>query len=525
MTVGTYKVLIARQTGPAPTTNFRGMYFNEMPMTTFAEWVTAGSSRVNSTFATLQGAWTFYDVSLYGFGNLGDNGSPDAVTFQELSDSGGWFDVSSYAKSFNTARGRDDVGQQVNAGSATITFNNPNSLGYLTGATAQESYYSRTTRIHPGLFGPRNPYTGLYNIFTSNQSIRIHSVSVYTYASISAYAYKDTTYSTGSLYILGSSSYASAVSAIPLFCGQITNIYQNPHPDYQETVASLTDAFGFLNNVKVTPTITAGQYTGTHINAILDAAGWPARARNIDTGSFQMTPTINNASALSACQTLATDNEGGMFIIDGNGFARFESYGYRDDPTNIAYRITFYPEMIRYVTLNRNIADIVNYVTITYATGVATAESTTSQTKKGLRRVDISAPALINAADAQARANKIIAQRAATGVQNLEQDRVVIEFQSNQNRDRIGIDAVVTSPLLDPVYSYTGSLASQFDLYNIHRTLDVSRGFAISDRMSLWVKTMMVVESISHEVTDGGTSHIVRYQMSRNFVASFVGAR
>lgn len=88
------------------------------------------------------------------------------------------------------------------------------------------------------------------------------------------------------------------------------------------------DGFQLLNltTISTVTGATAGQYSGTRIGKILDAAAFPATMRNLDTGSstMQVDPGTANRSALSACQ-LIEQSELGAFYFDQYGFARFVS--------------------------------------------------------------------------------------------------------------------------------------------------------------------------------------------------------
>jgi hypothetical protein len=82
------------------------------------------------------------------------------------------------------------------------------------------------------------------------------------------------------------------------------------------------DAFKVLNLAEVT--ITRGvEDTGSRIGAVLDAIGWSATDRAIDTGeSTVQAATLTGANALTHIQDVAT-SEGGLFFMSGDGQATF----------------------------------------------------------------------------------------------------------------------------------------------------------------------------------------------------------
>lgn len=87
------------------------------------------------------------------------------------------------------------------------------------------------------------------------------------------------------------------------------------------------DAFRLLNLSSVTTVAgaAAGDYTGTRISKILDAASWPSGMRNIDTGNVTMQADPGTLrSALAAIQS-CEDVELGAFYAEPSGNLRFKS--------------------------------------------------------------------------------------------------------------------------------------------------------------------------------------------------------
>ena len=115
----------------------------------------------------------------------------------------------------------------------------------------------------------------------------------------------------------------------PIFKGNITQyLYTYPKDQeigYVDLVCS--DAFRLLFNSNVT-TVTgaiAGQDSGTRINKLLDAIGWPSTSRDIQTGNttLQADPGTTRTS-LAAIETVVF-SEQGAFYFDKAGLATFKN--------------------------------------------------------------------------------------------------------------------------------------------------------------------------------------------------------
>ena len=114
----------------------------------------------------------------------------------------------------------------------------------------------------------------------------------------------------------------------PIFKGYITEyLYTYPRDQeigYVDLVCS--DAFRLIFNSNVTTVTgaTAGQSTGTRIDKILDAIGWPLSPRSIMSGNTlcQADPATTR-SALAAIETV-TFTEQGAFYFDRSGNAVFK---------------------------------------------------------------------------------------------------------------------------------------------------------------------------------------------------------
>jgi hypothetical protein len=179
----------------------------------------------------------------------------------------------------STRRGRNRILSNFEAGTATVTINDPNSW-----------------------FNPQNTASPYYGKLIPLRKIRI---------------WADTT-------ILGQTF------RVALFSGYINSFDTSFYQGQQKTstvVLQCTDGFRLLNNVATgetaVPGCTAGQLSGTRVNALLDFAGFPNSLRNIDVGDSTMQADPGgNRGILQAIQTVE-QSEFGAFFISRSGEARF----------------------------------------------------------------------------------------------------------------------------------------------------------------------------------------------------------
>ena len=180
----------------------------------------------------------------------------------------------------STRRGRNRILANFEAGTATVTLNDPNSD-----------------------FNPFN-VTGPY--FTKLLPLR-------------------------KIRIFATTEYQGDVVEVNLFSGYITT-FDTGFYEGVNTTSTVTlqcvDGFRLLNNV-ATPAIgpvpgcTAGQLSGTRINRLLDYSSFPDSMRSIDTGesTMQVDPG-GSRSLLQAIQTVE-QSEFGAFFMARSGKARF----------------------------------------------------------------------------------------------------------------------------------------------------------------------------------------------------------
>lgn len=116
----------------------------------------------------------------------------------------------------------------------------------------------------------------------------------------------------------------------PIFSGFITG-YQTITPQESNdnvtyTTITAVDAFRLAQNAQISTVsgTSAGQLSGTRINAILDEIDWPTSMRDIDAGQTTMQADPGTArTALAACQTVST-SEYGSFYVDATGSFVFQ---------------------------------------------------------------------------------------------------------------------------------------------------------------------------------------------------------
>ena len=188
-------------------------------------------------------------------------------------------DVTDQVLRVSTRRGRNRILSNFEAGTATIVLNDPNSD-----------------------FSPQNASSPYYGKLLPLRKIRVYANvnlggDIYKYYIFSGYI---TSYDTG--FYQGT----NATATVTLQC---------------------VDGFRLLANVSTDippiPGCSAGQLSGTRVNAILDYADWPNSLRSIDAGDSTMQADPGgNRTTLQALQTIE-QSEFGAFYITPLGVARF----------------------------------------------------------------------------------------------------------------------------------------------------------------------------------------------------------
>jgi hypothetical protein len=180
-------------------------------------------------------------------------------------------DVSDVVDSIQTKRGRNPQADQFQTGTLTMRIVDQN-----------------------GDFNPQNPSSPYYNLLTPMRKVQITA----TYGAI--------TY--------------------PIFAGFITT-YTTSTPknalDVVYTTITAVDAFRLAQNAQISTVAgtSAGQLSGTRINALLDAIDWPASMRDVDAGLTTMQADPGTArTSLAAMQTVETSEYGALYVDAAGSF-------------------------------------------------------------------------------------------------------------------------------------------------------------------------------------------------------------
>ena len=254
----------------------------------------------------------------------------------------------------STRRGRNRILSNFEAGTATVTINDPDSD-----------------------FNPQNAAGPYYGKLLPLRKIRIYA----------------DTFVDGNLF------------RVALFSGYINSFDTSFYQGLQQTstvTLQCTDGFRLLNNVSTgtapIPGCTAGQLSGARMNSILDFAGFPGSMRAIDAGdsTMQVDPG-GQRNILQALQTVE-QSEFGAFYMARNGEAKFLSRDYISvlaDFTVRDYSDVPGPGVLPYTNLDFAFDDqlILNDVTVTRVGGTpqtaTSAESIATYFTKSGQRTDI----------------------------------------------------------------------------------------------------------------------------------------
>jgi hypothetical protein len=180
-------------------------------------------------------------------------------------------DVSNVVDSIETKRGRNPQADQFQTGTLTMRIVDQN-----------------------GDFNPQNPSGPYYNLLTPMRKVQITAT------------YGATTY--------------------PIFAGFITT-YTTSTPknalDVVYTTITAVDAFRLAQNAQISTVAgtSAGQLSGTRINALLDAIDWPASMRDVDAGLTTMQADPGTArTSLAAMQTVEISEYGALYVDAAGSF-------------------------------------------------------------------------------------------------------------------------------------------------------------------------------------------------------------
>jgi hypothetical protein len=180
-------------------------------------------------------------------------------------------DVSNVVDSIQTIRGRNAQADQFQTGTLSLRIVDQN-----------------------GDFNPQNPSGPYYNLLTPMRKVQITA----TYGAV--------TY--------------------PIFSGFITS-YTTTTPknanDVVYTTIQAVDAFRLAQNAQISTVAgtSAGQLSGTRINALLDAIDWPASMRDVDAGLTTMQADPGTArTSLAAMQTVEISEYGALYVDAAGSF-------------------------------------------------------------------------------------------------------------------------------------------------------------------------------------------------------------
>ena len=235
-------------------------------------------------------------------------------------------DISDMVMACSTRRGRNRILTNFEAGTATVTLNDPDSD-----------------------FNPQNAAGPYYGKLLPLRKIRI-------YAELEV---------------------NSQIVETNLFSGYITSYDTGFNTGVYTTstvVLQCVDGFRLLNNVSTgvnpIPGATVGQLSGARVDTILDFAGFPTSMRNTDVGNSTMQVDPGGArSVLAAIQTVE-QSEFGAFFMSRDGKTLFldrNSVSERADGTARTYDDLGLPTAISYTNVDFAFDDqlILNDVTVT----------------------------------------------------------------------------------------------------------------------------------------------------------------
>lgn len=272
------------------------------------------------------------------------------------------YDVTSQVMKCTVRRGRNRILSNFESGSATVTLNDPDSD-----------------------FNPQNTSSPYWDPVTNTSKVvPLRKIRIFAETELSG----------------------SPVE-INIFAGYITSYDTGFYQGAQQTstvVLQCVDGFRLLNNVATgespVPGCTAGQLSGTRVNALLDFAGFPESMRSTFPGQSTMQADPGGARSILAAIQTVEQSEFGAFFMQRSGktlfFDRDEVIKRADAPIRV-YTDTGAPGLFPYQFIDFAFDDqlILNDVTVTkYGPGSVPQNVTDSEsierffTKSG-QRTDI----------------------------------------------------------------------------------------------------------------------------------------
>ncbi len=235
-------------------------------------------------------------------------------------------DISSMVMRCSTRRGRNRILSNFEAGTATVTLNDPDSD-----------------------FNPQNTASPYYGKLLPLRKIRIYAQT----------------------------EFGGNTVEVNLFAGYITSYDTNFYSGvYTTSTVTLqcADGFRLLNNVSTgndpVPGCTAGQLSGARVNALLDYAGFPDSMRTTSTGNSAMQVDPGGARSILAAIQTVEQSEFGAFFMQRSGKTLFldrDDVAKRADAVPRTYTDTGLPGTFPYANIDFAYDDqlILNDVTVT----------------------------------------------------------------------------------------------------------------------------------------------------------------
>ena len=239
-----------------------------------------------------------------------------------------------------------------------------------------------------------------------------------------------------------------------LHSGYITSWdYQwaDPSVDYAVVTVQSVDAFRLLQLATITDVTGAANkdLPGERINLILDEIGWPASARDIDTGTTELLNDPGTTRTVLAAIQLIADSDLGIFYISHEGKATYVSrvalsekaagtpWYFDDEGVNIQYQD---------VNVGFDEQELANQVSFTRIGGsTQTVSDATSISNYFLRSYEQSGLMMENNSDALARANQVLAYRKNP---RLRIDSLVLDCSSDSDRVAVALQSEIGQPIV-----------------------------------------------------------------------------
>lgn len=278
-----------------------------------------------------------------------------------------------------------------------------------------------------------------------------------------------------------------SATSYPLYFGYIQSITPNLNPSIRDATIQLADGFAWLDLAKTTPTY-ASVASGTSIGTALDSASWPAGLRSLATGQSTFTPSYADQSVLAQVQGIGIDNEGGLVFMDEEGRLVFQDRHTRlKSPYTVSQATLTDTADISDMQATRPVADLANEVKVTHSSGSVTVSDATSIAAKGLRRLDVQAQ-FVTALEAADRAAWVLSTR-----------------KDDVDRPSVAVVANASATLMAQALGR-----------------DLSDRITLSDASGLsGIGGDYHIERIEHTISNGGTLHVTRWQLSPADAAGF----